>query len=122
MFSKLFSFRGRIRRNEYALTLAFFMIVAFIMLSILGRTKGTDHDVMIFFNFLLPLAFVLAAQGAKRSHDLGYSGWYQLIPFFAVWLLIADGKPGPNRFGNNPKGVGNDSRFSFEEKQVAGRR
>jgi uncharacterized membrane protein YhaH (DUF805 family) len=49
------------------------------------------------------------AQGAKRCHDRGNSGWYLLIPFYVFWMLFADSDIGANEYGLNPKGIGNDN-------------
>jgi uncharacterized membrane protein YhaH (DUF805 family) len=50
----------------------------------------------------------------RRLHDVGKSGWFlfiALIPVVgAIWLLVLlfkDSQPGENKYGPNPKGVGN---------------
>ena len=54
--------------------------------------------------------------GVRRLHDVGKSGWFTLIVLIpiigAIWLLVlycTDGVPGPNKWGSNPKGIGNAS-------------
>ena len=59
---------------------------------------------LLFLIMLIPLAWFMLAQGAKRCHDRGCSGWWQLVPFYYFWLLFADGVPGSNEYGENPKG------------------
>jgi uncharacterized membrane protein YhaH (DUF805 family) len=87
MFKNVFSINGRIRRTEYGISI---IIATFINVLTFG--------VGIFFT--LP---VMILQGAKRCHDLGNSGWYQLIPFYGLFLLFQDGEKGPNKYGENPK-------------------
>lgn len=50
----------------------------------------------------------------RRLHDVGKSGWFFfiiLIPLVGViWLLVlffTDSQYGPNKYGPNPKGIGN---------------
>jgi len=50
------------------------------------------------------LLWFLWAQGAKRCHDLGKNGWWQIIPFYVLLLVFQDGQPGLNKYGFNPKG------------------
>lgn len=62
---------------------------------------------VLYFVVLIPALWFLFAQGSKRSHDRGNSGWYQIIPFYVFWLIFADGKIGENQYGPNPKNIGN---------------
>lgn len=99
MFSNPFSFNGRIRRTEYGLSIIIYMIIAFIVNIIIE-----SGELPIIALSYIPLLWFLWAQNAKRCHDLGNSGWWQLIPFYFFWLLFEDGQAGPNQYGNNPKG------------------
>lgn len=62
---------------------------------------------LLYYVMLIPALWFLFAQGCKRSHDRGNSGWYQIIPFYTLWLIFADGDIGENQFGPNPKNIGN---------------
>lgn len=102
MFKNPFSFDGRIRRTEYGLTLIIYVVLATIINLIIEESRG-DADILGLA--YIPMLWVLWAQGAKRCHDVGNSGWWQLIPFYALWLIFQDGQPGANQYGENPKGV-----------------
>lgn len=105
MFKKVFSFEGRIRRLEYGLTYLAYVVVTNALKYFLTGTGdiGLFIQLAIIFLFL----WILLAQGAKRCHDRDNSGWYQIIPFYFLWMIFADGEPGPNQYGDNPKGIGN---------------
>ena len=104
MFKDPFSFNGRIRRTEFGIS---FIIYAFVsgLLSVLLEAGG---DKLAFLGLAyIPLMWFIWAQGAKRCHDRGNNGWYQIIPFYGLWMLFADGEPGINEYGPNPKEIGN---------------
>lgn len=112
MFKAPFSFEGRIRRTEYGLS--YLIYIAFsipfnIFLNVSERSTSEPSAIpfVIFFVLLIPFLWFLLAQGAKRCHDRGNSGWFQLIPFYSLWMLFADSDHGPNEYGPNPKGEGN---------------
>jgi uncharacterized membrane protein YhaH (DUF805 family) len=101
MFSNPFSFDGRIRRTEYGVSFIIYAVIAVIINAIVG----TSRNGAIFGLAYIPMLWFLWAQGAKRCHDLGNNGWWQLIPFYALWLTFQDGQVGSNEYGENPKGI-----------------
>ena len=120
MFKKPFSFEGRIRRTEYGLSLLIYFVVVLIaqvtLISMMADSaEGATVVPLILLLVYLPCLFFMLAQGAKRCHDLGRSGWFQLIPFYGLWMLFADSKEGINEYGMNPKGIGNEPEFAFEQ-------
>ena len=112
MFKAPFSFDGRIRRLEYGLSYLIYLVFA-LPFNIYLRMSENSYDgpsgtiLVIFFILLIPFLWFMLAQGAKRCHDRGNSGWFQLIPFYGLWMLFADSEHGPNEYGPNPKGPGN---------------
>ncbi|QDW24324.1 DUF805 domain-containing protein [Pedobacter sp. KBS0701] len=103
MFKAPLSFYGRIRRTEFALTQILYMITYFFVL-VFENNKAVGSWIVIIL--LLPI-YLLISQGAKRCHDLGRSGWWQLVPFYGLMMFFAAGDFGPNQYGDNPKGEGN---------------
>lgn len=126
MFKNPFSFEGRIRRTEYGLSFIIFVvgrvIITLIAAAMVSNSYNSDNSgvVAISFLFSIPLLWFLWAQGAKRCHDVGNSGWWQLIPFYALWLLFQDGQPGPNQYGENPKGIQSIGGQTFQGGQNTG--
>jgi uncharacterized membrane protein YhaH (DUF805 family) len=103
MFKNPFSFEGRIRRTEYGLSLLSSAVgrVALVMM-FSGSAQGENVG-PIYFILQLPVLWFMFAQGCKRCHDVGLSGWYQLIPFFPLYLIFGEGKTSENKYGVNPK-------------------
>lgn len=101
-------FSGRARRKEYWMfTLVSVMIS--VVLAILDSVLTTG-----FLGLLYALAVLLPslAVGARRLHDTGRSGWWQLIGIIplvgAVVLIVffaAEGERQPNAYGPDPKSV-----------------
>jgi len=103
MFKKPFSFYGRIRRTEFGLSYIIYMASIYIIAFIAQAVEIIPIIVIAY----IPLIWFLLAQGAKRCHDRGNSGWYQIIPLYALWMLFAESNIGKNEYGPNPKGIGN---------------
>lgn len=99
MFSNPFSFEGRIRRTEYGISLIIYVII----FAILNEILKSGNEVAILGLAYIPMLWFLWAQGAKRCHDIGNSGWYQIIPFYDLWILFAKGENIINKYGPNPK-------------------
>jgi len=111
MFKNPFSFAGRIRRTEYGISyliyLAFSLPFQFIPNNDTYSNSGLF--IIVFLIILVPFIWFMLAQGTKRCHDRGNSGWYQFIPFYGLWMLFGDSDNGQNEYGPNPKGVGNQN-------------
>jgi uncharacterized membrane protein YhaH (DUF805 family) len=123
MFKAPFSFEGRIRRTEYGLSVLLYVVIVVVLelalLSSVQSSTTTGAGIgLVFLILIIPLLYFMFAQGAKRCHDLGHSGWFQLIPFYGLWMLFADSKTGINEYGPNPKGVGNEPEFAFEQERT----
>lgn len=101
MFQHPFSFNGRIRRMEYGLSYIIVYIYAIFVGFVVG---GLGGDEAVMHIILIPAYWFIWAQGAKRCHDRGNSGWYQLIPFYVLWMLFGDGDVCENDYGTDPKG------------------
>ncbi|SFQ43865.1 DUF805 domain-containing protein [Flavobacterium akiainvivens] len=97
MFSNLFLSVGRIRRLEYCLSVIFYIVG----ITILDNVTHKGNSILSLL--IIPLIWFLLTQGAKRCHDLGNSGWCQLIPFYFLWMVFKEGHPYTNVYGINPK-------------------
>jgi len=122
MFRSPFSFNGRIRRTEYGLSLVIYAVVAIILqltaVSMMADAAGSPGiAILLLLVGWIPCIYFMLAQGAKRCHDLGRSGWFQMIPFYGLWMLFADSNHGMNEYGPNPKGIGNEPEFAFEDER-----
>jgi uncharacterized membrane protein YhaH (DUF805 family) len=84
MFQNPFSFNGRIRRTEFGISVLLYYAILLALSIFLGPEEGGEMStmaVLIFLIVFIPLIWFQLAQGAKRCHDLGNSGWWQLFHF-----------------------------------------
>jgi len=111
MFKNLFSFNGRIRRTEFGISFIIYAICYVVIRVTSEGENGTKIGLLAF----IPLIWFLWSQGAKRCHDLGKSGWWQIIPFYFFWLLFEEGSVEWNEYGDNPKGLGTFDPEQYED-------
>lgn len=105
MFAHPFSFKGRIRRLEYALSYLIYNVYFFIIE--METSKMSDDNLSLLLLMLVTMILMvwfILAQGAKRCHDRDNNGWWQFIPFYFLWMLFGDGDEYENDYGKDPKG------------------
>jgi uncharacterized membrane protein YhaH (DUF805 family) len=89
MTQLLFSFRGRLNRKPYWMTvIATMVIIVLLLLLVLvmireQRFEVAGLTVIILIIFYIPLIWIGLAIGAKRLHDRDKSAWWLLV-FYAL--------------------------------------
>ena len=103
-------FEGRATRQQFWMFTLIYVLL-FIALEVMAQAfpPFAPISIVVMLGLLLPSL----ALGARRLHDHGKSGWWQLIgiiPFIGliafIILMALPGDEGENRFGPNPKGGG----------------
>jgi multidrug efflux pump len=102
MFKNPFSFKGRIRRTEFGLSILIGFVYIIITMIVSKYALPLVFNLYLIIT-IIPFAWFLIAQRAKRCHDLNHSGWFQLIPLYGLWLTFMEGTIGPNDYGADPK-------------------
>ena len=87
-FSNYFNFNGRSSRSEFW----WFELFA-VGLSILGSVwdasmGDTSGSGMMYLLFTAATFFPIIAVGARRLHDVGKSGWWQLISLTGIGVIL----------------------------------
>src|SRR5690554_1127284 len=104
---KYADFNGRAQRKEYWMYVLFYMIF-YVALSIVDSLIGT----MLFSSVYSLALFVPSISiAARRLHDTGRSGWWQLIALIPligsivlIVFLVQDSQA-DNEYGANPKTI-----------------
>ena len=106
-------FKGRARRKEFWMFYLFTTLatLVFRILDNIFNTNFGEYDeqgiLETIYNLIVIIPFL--AVTARRMHDVGKSAWFMLIPFYNFYLTLLDSEPHANKWGDNPKGLGNDS-------------
>jgi uncharacterized membrane protein YhaH (DUF805 family) len=109
-FDRYATFSGRWRRSEFWWFVAFdiaLTIVISILVVLLPSGGAVLAWIFVFLGTLVPYLAV----GARRLHDIGRSGWWQLLSLVPLgnllllywWVLPSDS--GPNAYGPAPIGT-----------------
>ena len=97
----IFSFKGRANRAEYW--------TVNLPVAILGRMSDTIPDeayenILVCLGIIvlsIIMAWISIAVNTRRCHDLGHNGFWQLIPFYGIWMGFVSGENGDNEYGPN---------------------
>jgi uncharacterized membrane protein YhaH (DUF805 family) len=111
VFSKYATFSGRARRAELWWFVLFNIIVSVVLGVLDSALFGFGEGQAQVLGPIWSLAVLLPslAVGARRPHDIGRSGWWQLISLIPIigllvliWWYAQPGEPGTNQYGENP--------------------
>ena len=107
VLSKYVDFSGRASRSEYWWAYLAAVIVGLGFGIIDGILFGWEYEDPMWLSdiFNLVTFLPLLAAAVRRIHDHGKSGWFILVPFYNLYLIIADGEPQPNLYGQVPTNV-----------------
>ena len=120
------NFEGRARRKEFWMFVLFASIFAFALGFIDAMVGIAPVGLGVLFQIAVFVPSI--AVGARRLHDVGKSGWWQLLSFIPVlgWIpliifLCTDSDIGNNQFGSSEKypheNDENDDDFGLGEEE-----
>lgn len=102
-------FSGRARRAEYwYFQLANFLIVCAwqMVMTFVAFSGGSAVALLlsfVYFVYMLAIFIPSLAAAVRRNHDSNKSGWWVLVPFYNLYLVIRPGTEGDNFYGPDPK-------------------
>lgn len=111
-FSKYATFAGRSQRSEYWYFLLFYFLIAMIISPAIEAILGIGHANGGIISWIAIMVLTLPAISVttRRLHDIGKSGWWQLIGFIPIIgglilliFVLKDSHQGRNEYGENPK-------------------
>lgn len=62
------------------------------IVGVAAESDAASALLILYLIMLVPYCWFIWAQGAKRCHDRGNSGWYQIIPFYGFGCCLLKGK------------------------------
>lgn len=106
-FKQYADFTGRASRQDYWMFIVFYMIFL-VLLGVLGAMLGTSLLTTLFSLVILVPSISITA---RRLHDIGRSGWWQLIgllPLIGLIVMIiflVQASDEDNEYGPGPQGM-----------------
>ena len=95
-YKKYAEFSGRASRKEFWMFILFYFLIAFI-LSIIDNHDYLENTLSNIFSVVSFIPYLALA--VRRVHDVNKSGWFILIPFYNLFLVLTKSDTEENRFG-----------------------
>ncbi|WP_150539846.1 DUF805 domain-containing protein [Actinobacillus vicugnae] len=89
-----FNFNGRARRREYGWFVLINMLIGLVVgllagvASALGLESLASGLDILFVLYQLVISITSISLAARRLHDLGWSGWWQLFPYALLIVFV----------------------------------
>lgn len=102
-------FKGRATRRQFWMFVAVSVGITLVLTFVEAFWRGvfgwqaTDESLLANL-YSLAVFFPTIAIGARRMQDTNHPGWWLLVPLANLIFAMADGTPGSNRYGPDPKG------------------
>ena len=87
-FRKYADFSGRAQRSEFWQWFLFCVLGILIALILDYTILGPTRPKLFFLIFFIVTLFPTVTAVARRLHDIGDSGWWQIIPFIVLLCLV----------------------------------
>lgn len=108
-------FQGRARRAEFWQ----FFLVNFVISILLNIIGAAIHFSFLGYIYALAVLVPMLAVAARRLHDSNRSGWWLLLYFTFVGIIVLivfwclEGTRGDNKHGADPKNPGVDAATAY---------
>lgn len=118
MKHSIFNSNGRVGCGTYGILMFVAGVCLFLPMGLLALSSGDGKEVTDFVKIALGVWYyfdlhILVCCIAKRSHDLGHSGWWAWNPFYRLsrdsLLFNQDGAEHENRYGSKGNGISHES-------------
>lgn len=91
-----FDFKGRTKLADFWK----FVLVTFVINVVLSIIDSIIGIKILSSLFSLAILCPMLGIGARRMHDIGKSGWFQIIPLFNLYLWAQPSQNEANKWGN----------------------
>lgn len=118
-FRRTFDYKGRARRTDYWGFILWQVAILALVLNVLAATplagRGAQAAVWVFLGWVVVFALPTLSLQVRRLHDHNTAGWMLTVTFlpylglgWLLWMMLAKGTFGPNRYGDDPRQAGWD--------------
>lgn len=98
--TQYFDFKGRTKMMDFWMFLVVYILLDVVLSIVDGILASLLGFAILSTLFQLAILLPLLGIGARRMHDIGKSGWFQVIPLYNLYLWAQPGQNEANKWGN----------------------